>query len=206
MAKGILARKIGMTQAYDDQGRIIPVTVLDAAPCRVSAIRTNEADRYDAVQIAFQEVRPKVLSKAEVGHLKKAGLPAMRHLKEFRDTGLTVEVGQELKVDAVFQPGDTVKVSGLMKGKGFQGGMKRHGFHGGPASHGAKFHREPGSQSAHSFPSRVFKGKRAAGRMGHTERTQVQLKVFRIDSENNLIFIRGSVPGPRQSVVAIEAM
>ncbi|MBI3395899.1 MAG: 50S ribosomal protein L3 [Spirochaetia bacterium] len=205
MAKGILARKIGMTQTFDDKGRIIPVTVLEAGPCRVTAVRTTEKDKYQAVQLAFSPVREKVLTKAEIGHFKTNGLLPHRHLKEFRDAGMAVEVGQEVKAD-IFAPGEIVKIIGIRKGKGFQGGTKRHGFHGGPATHGSKFHREPGSQSAHSFPSRVFKGKRAPGHMGASRVTAVQLKIFRIDVETNLIFVNGPVPGPRQGIVAIEAM
>jgi len=204
MAKGIIARKMGMTQVFDENGKIIPVTILRAGPCTVTALRKEDKEKYSATQLGFEEVREKLLTKPELGHLKKSNLPPFRILREFRDTGLELEVGQEVKAD-IFAAGDTVKVSGISKGKGFQGVIKRHGFHGGRATHGSHFHRAPGSLGATSTPSRVFKGKKLPGHAGSRAVTVRNLKIVRVDAEKNIILVNGPVPGPRTSLIKIEA-
>ncbi len=206
MAKGLLAKKVGMTQVFDESGNIVPVTVLLAGPCTVTSVRTPEKEKYSALQLGFEEVKPGRLSKAEQGHFKKAGIESnFRYLREFRDTGLEATVGQVLKAD-IFAAGETVKVTGLTKGKGFQGVMRRHGFGGGRASHGSHFHREPGSLGASSDPSRVFKNTRLPGHMGQTKASSMNLKVVRVDAEENLILVRGAVPGARTAIVRVEAI
>ena len=198
----ILAKKLGMTQVFLDDGRVERVTVLEAGPCPVTAIRTDDVDGYVAVQLGFGSVREKRLSKPELGHLKKAGAPPMRHLAEFRDEAAELQVGETVTAEA-FAPGDTVKVSGVSKGKGFQGTIKRHGFASGPKSHGSHNVRAPGSIGAGAYPARVFKGIRGPGQMGNKRVTQKGLSVVRVDVENNLLLVRGSVPGPRNAVVEV---
>ena len=198
----LLGRKLGMTQVFGEDGRVERVTVVEAGPCRVTGIRTHDRDGYEAVQLAFGAVREKALSKGELGHLKKAGAPPSRHLAEFRDEAGELTVGETVKVDA-FAEGDTVKVAGVSKGKGFQGTIKRHGFSAGPKSHGSHNVRAPGSIGAAAYPARVFKGLRGPGQMGNKRVTQKGLTVVRIDADNNLLLLRGSVPGPRNGVVEV---
>lgn len=200
----ILARKLGMTQRFLDDGRVERVTVLEAGPCPVTAIRRAERDGYDAVQLAFGACKEKVLSRAELGHLKKAGAAAHRHLAEFRDEADGLEVGGVVTAEA-FSPGDQVKVSGISKGKGFQGTIKRHNFKRGPKSHGSHNIRAPGSIGASATPSRVFKGLRGAGRMGGGRVTQRGLTVVDVLADQGVLLVRGSVPGPRGSVVEVRS-
>lgn len=203
MAKGIIAKKVGMTRIFDENGVNIPVTVLRAGPCPVIQVKTPDNDAYTAVQLGFEPVRPITLNKAEIGHQKGIEKP-YRVLREFRDAG-QYEQGQVVKAD-VFTVGELVKVTGISKGKGFQGGMKRHGFGGGRASHGSGFHRAPGAMSAHESPGRVFKGKKLPGHMGARISTISNLKIVQVDADQHLIFVRGAVPGPRTGYVKIEAM
>ncbi len=198
----ILARKLGMTQRFLDDGRIERVTVLEAGPCRVTAIRTHERDGFEAVQLAFGPCKEKSLSKAELGHLKKAGASAMRDVREFRDEVGELLVGETVTAD-VFSPGDRVKVSGTSKGKGFQGTIKRHNFKRGPKSHGSHNVRAPGSIGASATPSRVFKGLRGAGRMGGGRVTQRGLTVTDVIPKQNLLLVRGAVPGPKGGTVEV---
>jgi len=202
----ILGKKLGMTQVFREDGTVVPVTVIEAGPCKVTAIREPERDGYAAVQLAYGEVAERKLSKAELGHLKKAGAPAMRHVVEFRNADLGGEegpkVGDDVTVDA-FEAGQKVKVSGISIGKGFQGGIKRHNFSRGPVTHGSHNVRAPGSIGASAFPARVFKGMRMPGQMGNKRTTQRGLEVAEIDAERNLLLIKGSVPGSRNAVVEV---
>jgi large subunit ribosomal protein L3 len=198
----ILAKKLGMTQRFLDDGRVERVTVLEAGPCPVTAIRTRERDGYEAVQLAFGQCKEKVLSKPELGHLKKADASAHRHLVEFRDEAGELQVGETVTVDA-FQPGQRVKVSAKSKGKGFQGTIKRHNFASGPKSHGSHNVRAPGSIGASATPSRVFKGIRGPGRMGGGRVTQRGLTIVEVISKQNLLLLRGAVPGPRGGTVEV---
>jgi large subunit ribosomal protein L3 len=201
---GLLGRKLGMTQVFDaDDGHVERVTVLEAGPCYVTGIRRADRDGYDAVQIGFGDVREKRLQKARLGHLKKAGVPALRHLSEFRGESGEFEVGNELKVDQVFEKGQTVKVSGTSKGKGFQGTVKRHNFSRGPVTHGSHNVRAPGAIGASADPSRVFKGIRGPGQMGNKRVTQRGLEIVEVRPDENLLLLRGSVPGPKGAVVEI---
>jgi large subunit ribosomal protein L3 len=198
----ILAKKLGMTQVFQDDGRVERVTVLEAGPCPVTAIRTHDRDGYEAVQLAFGASREKHLSKPELGHLKKAGASPMRHLVEFRDEAGELQVGDQVTV-AAFEPGQKVKVSGTSKGKGFQGGIKRHGFSRGPVSHGSHNVRAVGSIGASATPSRVFPGQRMPGQMGNKRVTQKGLHVVQVDADRNLLLVRGAVPGPRNGIVEV---
>ncbi len=198
----ILAKKLGMTQRFLDDGRVERVTVLEAGPCPVTAIRTHERDGYEAVQLAFGPCKEKSLTKAQLGHLKKADTSAHRHLAEFRDEAGELLVGETVTVDA-FSLGDQIKVSGLSKGKGFQGTIRRHNFKRGPKSHGSHNIRAPGSVGASATPSRVMKGLRGAGRMGGGRVTQRGLTVVEIVSGQNLMLVRGAVPGPRGATVEV---
>jgi large subunit ribosomal protein L3 len=200
----ILARKLGMTQLFRDDGTVARVTVLEAGPCHVTAIRTLERDGYEAVQLAFGQAKEKHLSKAELGHLKKADAPPLRRLAEFRDEAGELLVGETVGVD-VFEPGQRVKVSGISKGKGFQGTVKRHNFHRGPASHGSHNIRAPGSIGASATPSRVFRGVRGPGQMGNKRVTQRGLEVIEVRADENLLLVRGSVPGPPGSYVEVRS-
>jgi large subunit ribosomal protein L3 len=200
--KGILGRKLGMSQVFDPEtGAMTAVTVIGAGPCPVVQVKTVETDGYEAVQIAFDAVAERKVSKPEIGHLAKAGAGPHRHLVELRG-GSELTVGETVTVEA-FEPGEAVKVSGVSVGKGFQGTIKRHGFTRGPVSHGSHNVRAPGSIGASATPSRVFKGMRMAGRMGGTRVTQPGLVVHEVDPERNLILIRGSVPGPASGIVEI---
>ncbi|HXG74999.1 MAG TPA: 50S ribosomal protein L3 [Gaiellaceae bacterium] len=202
--KGILGRKLGMSQVFDPEtGRMTAVTVIEAGPCPVVQVKTAETDGYEAVQLAFDAVPERKVSKPELGHLRKAGVDPHRRLVEFRGaTGLTV--GETVTVD-VFEPGEEVKVSGVSIGKGFQGTIKRHGFTRGPVSHGSHNIRKPGSIGASATPSRVLKGMRMAGRMGGTRVTQRGLVVHDVDRERNLLLLRGSVPGPKSGLLEIRS-
>jgi len=198
----ILATKLGMTQRFLDNGQVERVTVLEAGPCPVTGIRTVERDGYEAVQLAFGRCKEKSLTRAELGHLKKADASAHRHLVEFRDEAAELLVGETVTV-AAFSVGDRVKVSGRSKGKGFQGTIKRHNFKSGPKSHGSHNVRAPGSIGASATPSRVFKGLKGAGRMGGGRVTQRGLTVVEVIPGQNLLLLRGAVPGPRESVVEV---
>jgi large subunit ribosomal protein L3 len=198
----ILAKKLGMTQRFLEDGRVERVTVLEAGPCPVTAIRTKERDGYEAVQLAFGACKEKVLTRAELGHLKKADASAHRHLAEFRDEAGELLMGDTVTVEA-FEPGQTVKVSGTSKGKGTQGTIKRHNFASGPKSHGSHNVRAPGSIGASATPSRVFKGMKGAGRMGGRRITQRGLTVVEVIPGQNLLLLRGAVPGPRGGTVEV---
>jgi large subunit ribosomal protein L3 len=202
MAKGILGRKLGMTQVFDPEtGAMAAVTVIEAGPCPVVQVKTVETDGYEAVQLAFEPVAERKLSKGELGHLQKRGVDAHRHLVEIRGH-IGLSVGDTVTVES-FEPGERVKVSGISVGKGYQGTIKRHGFTRGPVSHGSHNIRKPGSIGASATPSRVMKGMRMSGRMGGTRVTQPGLVVHEVDSERNLLLIRGSVPGPASGLVEI---
>ena len=190
-----------MTQVFDpEDGHVERVTVIEAGPCFVTGIRRAERDGYDAVQVAFGSVREKKLTRPELGHLKKAGVGPMRHLAEFRGEAGELEVGNELKLDTLFEKGQTVKVSGVSKGKGFAGTIKRHNFHRGPVSHGSHNIRAPGSIGASADPARVFKGIRGPGQMGNRRATQRGLEVVDVRPDENLLLVRGSGPGAKGSV------
>ena len=202
MPTGLLGRKVGMTQIFDEGGRIVPVTVIAAGPCWVTQVKTAESDGYDAIQVGFEEHRK--LSSPERGHLSKAGTPMLRHLREWRVTDPSeFEVGQRLDV-SIFEAGELVNVVGTSKGKGFQGVVKRHGFSGGPKTHGqSDRHRAPGSIGSGTTPGRVLKGLRMAGRMGGDRVTVKNLQVVRADAERNILLVKGAVPGPREALVVI---
>ena len=207
---GLLGRKIGMTQVFNpEDGQVERVTVIEAGPCFVTGIRRAERDGYDAVQLAFGEVAQKKLTRPQLGHLKKASVGNLKHLREFRGDSAAysgegeLEVGAEIKVDSVFERGQRVKISGLSKGKGFQGTIKRHNFHRGPVSHGSHNVRAPGSIGASADPARVFKGIRGPGQMGNKRVTQRGLEVVDVRAGENLLLVRGSVPGPTGAVVEI---
>jgi large subunit ribosomal protein L3 len=200
---GILGTKLGMTQIFDETGKAVPVTVIQAGPCQVAQIKTPSKEGYAAVQLAFNEVKAKALSKPEIGHLAKAGIAPMRHLQEYRlDSVDDFSVGQEIKPD-IFSAGQIVDVIGTSIGRGFAGYQKRHNFARGPMSHGSKNHRLPGSTGAGTTPGRVYPGKRMAGRLGGTQVTVRKLTVVRIDAERNLLLIKGSVPGKPGALVSI---
>jgi large subunit ribosomal protein L3 len=198
----ILAKKLGMTQRFLEDGRVERVTVLEAGPCPVTAIRTDDIDGYVAVQLGFGSVREKALTRAELGHLKKVDAPPVRTLVEFRDEAGELTVGETVTVEA-FEVGQTVKVSGISKGKGFQGTIKRHNFSAGPKSHGSHNVRAPGSIGASATPSRVFKGIRGPGHMGAKRVTQKGLEVVELIPDQNLMLLRGSVPGPKGATVEV---
>jgi large subunit ribosomal protein L3 len=198
----LLGRKLGMTQVFGEDGRVERVTVVEAGPCHVTAIRTPDRDGYEAVQLGFAEVKEKRLTKAQRGHLKKADAPPLRRLAEFRDEAGELQVGETVTV-GVFEKGQTVKVSGTSKGKGFQGTVKRHNFSRGPVSHGSHNVRAHGSIGASATPSRVFKGIRGPGQMGNERVTQRGLEVVDVRPDDNLLLLRGSVPGPRGGIVEI---
>ena len=200
----LLGRKLGMTQVFDpEDGHVERVTVVEAGPCFVTAIRRKERDGYDAVQLGFGETREKALTKGQLGHLKKADAPALRRLAEFRGEAGDLEIGARLGVGDVFERGQTVKVAGTSKGKGFQGTIKRHNFSRGPASHGSHNVRAPGSIGQSATPSRVFRGMKGPGQMGNSRVTQRGLQVVDVRADENLLLLRGSVPGPKGSIVEI---
>ena len=202
--KGILGKKLGMTALFDEEsGAVTPVTVIEAGPCPVVAVRTPDADGYEAVQLAWEPVAERKISKAERGHLAKNGVPdAYRHLVEFRGHFAEAVQGENVTVE-IFQAGDKVKVAGISIGKGFQGTIKRHNFHRGPVTHGSHNIRKPGSIGASATPSRVFKGIKMAGRMGGKRVTQVGLTIHAVDVEKNLLLVKGAVPGPKNAIVEI---
>jgi large subunit ribosomal protein L3 len=205
--RGLLGKKLGMTQVFDEEsGVVTSVTVIEAGPCPVVAVRTPDADGYEAVQLAYESVADRKISKAERGHLAKNGVDgAFRHLVEFRGHFSDAVQGENVTVE-IFQPGDKVKVAGIGIGKGFQGTIKRHKFHRGPVSHGSHNVRKPGSIGASATPSRVFKGMKMAGRMGGKRVTQTGLTVHSIDVERNLLLVKGAVPGPKNGVVEVREM
>ena len=203
--KTLIGKKVGMTQIFDEKGAVIPVTVIEAGPCPVVQIKTVETDGYDAVQLGFGTVKENKVNKPDNGHFKKAGVKAVKHLREFRAcpeclTG--VKVGDEIKVDA-FETGEKVDVQGITKGKGFQGVIKRHGQSRGPMGHGSMYHRRPGSMGSTSTPGRVFKGKKLPGHMGVEKVTVQNLEIVKVDLDKNAILIKGSVPGNKGSILKI---
>ena len=204
MQKAILATKVGMTQIFNEDGVLTPVTVLQAGPCAVTQVKTVENDGYSAVQVGFGEIREKLVNKPRKGHFAKAGVSNKRYLKEFKfDNAEQYQVGQEIKAD-IFSEGDKVDATAKSKGKGFQGAIKRHGQSRGPMTHGSKFHRHAGSNGACSDPSKVFKGKGMPGHMGAVKVTVQNLEIVRIDAENNLILVKGAVPGPKKAMVMLK--
>lgn len=200
----ILGKKLGMTQVFTEEGESIPVTVIEAGPCTVTAVRAPDSDGYSAVQLAWGEVAERKLSKAELGHLKAAAAPPLKHLVEFRDLDRQSTVGDEVTVSE-FEQGQRVKVSATAIGKGFQGTIKRHNFGRGPTSHGSHNVRPPGAIGASADPARVFKGQKMPGRMGARRSTQPGLEIVRIDADRNLLLLRGSVPGPKNGTVEVRA-
>lgn len=204
--KGILGEKLGMTQVWDENNRVVPVTVVKAGPCVVTQVRTPENDGYSGVQIAFGQIDPRKVTQPMLGHFAKAGVTPRRHLLELRfDDASAYTLGQEIGADT-FEVGSNIDITGVTKGKGFAGVMKRHGFHGVGASHGAhKNHRKPGSIGACATPGRVFKGVRMAGRMGGVTQTTQNLKVHAVDMEKGLILVKGAIPGPAGSVVLLRS-
>ena len=204
MKKAILATKIGMTQIFDETGVSIPVTVLQAGPCVVTQVKTEENDGYNAVQVGFADIREKLVNKPKQGLFAKADVPFKRYLREFRfENAPEFEVKQEIKAD-IFEVGDHVDVTAISKGKGYQGAIKRHNQSRGPMTHGSKYHRHAGSNGAASDPSKVFKGKKMPGQMGHVKVTVQNLEVIRVDAEKNLLLVKGSVPGPKKSLITIK--
>ena len=204
MKKAILATKVGMTQIFNEDGVLTPVTVLQAGPCVVTQVKTVENDGYAAVQVGFGEKREKLVNKPMQGHFKKAGVTNKRFVKEFKfDNAEEYALAQEIKVD-IFAAGDKIDATAISKGKGFQGAIKRLGQHRGPMAHGSKFHRHQGSNGACSDPSKVFKGKKMPGHMGSKKITIQNLEVVRVDAEKNLLLVKGAVPGPKKSLVTIK--
>ena len=202
MKKAILGKKLGMTQIFNENGKVIPVTVIEAGPCTVIQKKTVEKDGYEAIQVAFGDIREKLRNKPVKGHFAKAGVSVKRHIKEFKLEDSNSLEGQEIKAD-VFEAGERVDISGISKGKGFQGTIRRWNAHRGPMTHGSKFHRAVGSMGASSDPSRTFKNKRMPGHMGNVNTTVLNLEVVRIIPEKNLILIKGGVPGPNKGLVQI---
>ncbi len=204
MLKGLIGKKVGMTQIFDENGAALPVTIIEAGPCFVTQVRSTETDGYSAVQLGYGETKPSRLTGGQLGHLKRNELPPLRFLREFRVKNPDVQPGDKVTVEA-FSQGDFVDVVGVSKGKGFQGGVKRHGFGGGPKTHGqSDRQRAPGSRGAGSTPGRVFKGSRGPGHMGNRRVTAQHLKVVFLDAERNLIGVRGAVPGPKGGIVMIK--
>ena len=201
--KGILGKKLGMTQIFTEEGIVVPVTVVEAGPNVVTQVKTVEKDGYNAIQVGFEDAKEKSLNKPQKGHLAAANV-LKKHLKEFRvDAVEEFTVGQEIKAD-LFAAGEKIDVTGTSKGKGFQGPIKRHGQSRGPESHGSRYHRRPGSMGACSFPGRVFKNKKLAGHMGSVKVTVQNLEVVRVDADKNLILVKGAIPGPKGSIVTIK--
>jgi large subunit ribosomal protein L3 len=201
MVNGLLGKKLGMIQVFDEDRRLIPVTVIEAGPCGIVQVKKKSTDGYAAVQIGFREVPERKVTKPQVGHLKKAGDRLWRYLREFKYDG-EVQAGSLVKVD-IFSKGESIDVQGISKGKGFQGVMKRHNYAGGPASHGSMFHRAPGSIGSSSFPSRVLKNKKLPGHMGNKQITVKGLKVIDVKPEENILLISGAIPGPVGGVVIV---
>ena len=204
MKKAILATKVGMTQIFNEDGVLTPVTVLQAGPCVVTQVKTVENDGYAAVQVGFVDTREKLVNKAEKGHFDKAGVAYKKFVREFRlENAAEYAPAQEIKAD-IFAAGDKIDATAVSKGKGFQGAIKRLGQHRGPMAHGSKFHRHQGSNGACSDPSKVFKGKGMPGHMGSKQVTIQNLEIVRVDVENNLLLVKGAVPGPKKSLVTIK--
>ena len=204
MKKAIIGKKIGMTQIFDETGKVIPVTVIEAGPCVVAQVKTVESDGYNAIQLAFGDVKESKLNKPEKGHFAKASLTPKKHLREFRvDEIENYKVGDELKADT-FAKGEKIDVQGTSKGKGFQGVIKRHGQHRGPMGHGSMYHRRPGSMGPTSTPGRVFKGKKLPGHMGVQTITIQNLDVVSVDMDKNVILVKGSVPGAKGAILKIK--
>ena len=204
MKKAILGKKIGMTQIFDENGKVIPVTAIEAGPCTVVQIKTTDSDGYQAVKLGFGEVKENKLTKPKKGEFKKANVTPKKHLREFRLEEITCNVGDEIKAD-VFTAGETVDITGTSKGKGFQGVIKRHGQSRGPMGHGSMYHRRPGSMGSTSTPGRVFKGKKLPGHMGRVTITIQNLDVVRVDMDKNVILLKGSVPGAKGSILKIKS-
>ena len=204
MKKAILATKVGMTQIFNEDGVLVPVTVLQAGPCVVTQVKSEENDGYKAVQVGFVDKREKLVSKPVKGHFDKAGVSYKRFVREFRfDNAEEYSVKDEIKAD-IFAAGDKIDATAVSKGKGFQGAIKRHGQSRGPMAHGSKFHRHAGSNGSASDPSKVFKGKKMPGHMGSKQVTVQNLEIVRVDNENNLILVKGAVPGPKKSLITIK--
>ena len=205
MKKGIIGRKVGMTQIFDEKGNVIPVTVIEAGPCVVAQVKTVEKEGYNALQLGFGEVKTKHMNKPEMGHFAKSKIDNKKHLREFRlDSIEGVKVGDEIKAD-IFQEGERVDIQGISKGKGFQGVIKRHGQHRGAMGHGSMYHRRRGSMGATSTPGRVFKGKKLPGHMGRVTVTIQNLDVVKIDMDKNVILVKGSVPGCKGAILKIKS-
>ncbi len=207
MLKGLIGKKIGMTQIFDSTGAVVPVTLIEAGPCYVTQVRLPESDGYSAVQLGFEEVKPKRLTGGQLGHLKRNNVPPLRFLREFREKSPEVQEGQKLTVSDIFTIGEHVDVVGTSKGKGFQGGVKRYHFKGGPKTHGqSDRERAPGSRSSGTTPGRVYKGSRGPGHMGNDRVTAQNLRVVLVDAERNLLGVSGAVPGAKGGVVLIKAV
>ena len=205
MNKGIIGKKIGMTQIFDEKGNVVPVTVIEAIPNVVAQVKTVETDGYNSIQLGYGEVKDKHINKPEKGHFTKAGLAAKKHLREFRVEDVeNYKVGDEVKAD-IFEAGEKIDVQGTTKGKGFQGVIKRHGQHRGPMGHGSMYHRRPGSMGSTSTPGRVFKGKKLPGHMGRVTVTIQNLDVVRVDMDKNVILVKGSVPGAKGAILKIKS-
>ena len=205
MKKGLIGKKIGMTQIFNEEGKVIPVTVIEAGPCVVSQVKTEETDGYNSIQLGFGAIKESKVNKPERGHFTKANIAPARYLREFRvDSIEDVKVGDELKAD-IFMAGDKIDIQGTSKGKGFQGVIKRHGQHRGPMGHGSMYHRRPGSMGSTSTPGRVFKGKKLPGHMGRVTVTIQNLDVVRVDLDKNVILVKGSVPGPKGAILKIKS-
>ena len=205
MKKGLIGKKIGMTQIFNEEGKVIPVTVIEAGPCVVSQVKTEETDGYNSIQLGFGAIKESKVNKPERGHFTKANIAPARYLREFRvDSIEDVKVGDELKAD-IFMAGDKIDIQGTSKGKGFQGVIKRHGQHRGPMGHGSMYHRRPGSMGSTSTPGRVFKGKKLPGHMGMETVTIQNLEVIKVDLDKNIILVKGSVPGAKGSILKIKS-
>ena len=204
MNKGLIGKKIGMTQIFDEQGKVIPVTVIEAGPCVVAQVKTVETDGYDAIQLGFGDIKESKINKPEKGHFAKSKLTPKKHLREFRLNSIeNINVGDELKAD-IFATGDQLDIQGTSKGKGFQGVIKRHGQSRGPMGHGSMYHRRPGSMGPTSTPGRVFKGKKLPGHMGSQTITIQNLEVVRVDLDKNVILVKGSVPGAKGAILKLK--
>ena len=205
MKKGIIGRKVGMTQIFDEKGNVIPVTAIETEGNIVAQIKTVETDGYQSVQLGYGDVKDKHINKPEAGHFAKAKLPNKKHLREFRlDSVENYKVGDEVKVD-IFEAGEKVDIQGTSKGKGFQGVIKRHGQHRGPMGHGSMYHRRPGSMGATSTPGRVFKGKKLPGHMGKVTVTIQNLEIVKVDTDKNVLLVKGSVPGPKGAILKVKS-
>lgn len=204
MKKGLIGKKIGMTQIFNEEGKVIPVTVIEAGPCVVSQVKTEETDGYNSIQLGFGAIKESKVNKPERGHFTKANIAPARYLREFRvDSIEDVKVGDELKAD-IFMAGDKIDIQGTSKGKGFQGVIKRHGQHRGPMGHGSMYHRRPGSMGPTSTPGRVFKGKKLPGHMGRVTVTIQNLDVIKVDNDKNVVLVKGSVPGPKGAILKLK--